>query len=86
VTIHDITDSSYPELLRVALRSKAYWLTFSPEGRWALVALAGTNEVAVVDAASRRVVAHLPAGAAPKRNLVIELDAGVDGRTGAARY
>jgi hypothetical protein len=74
VTIHDVVSSSHPELARVALDSKAYWLTFSPDGRWALVALSQANRVAMVDTQSRRVVAHLPAGAAPKRNLVIELD------------
>ena len=76
VTVHGITESSYPELARVPLESKGYWLTFSPDGRWALVALSGANQVAVVDAESRQIVAHLPAGTAPKRNLVIELDLG----------
>jgi len=74
VTIHEITGSSYRELARVALESRAYWLTFSPDGRWALVALSGANRVAVIDTESRQVVAHLPTGAGPKRNLVIELD------------
>lgn len=74
VTIHDITGSSYPQFSRISLESKAYWLTFSPDGRWALVALSDANQVAVVDARWRRVVAYLPAGAAPKRNLVIEPD------------
>jgi hypothetical protein len=72
VTIHEIT-GSYSEIARIALDAKAYWLTFSPDSRWALVALSGVDQVAVVDTASRRVVAHLPAGARPKRNLVIEL-------------
>lgn len=75
VTIHDITDSSHRELARVPLGSKAYWLTFSPDGRWALVALSGANQVAVVDTASREVVARLPTGPGPKRNLVIEVPA-----------
>jgi YVTN family beta-propeller protein len=74
VTIHDIADSSYPELARITLESKAYWLTFSPDGRWALIALSEVNEVAVVDTQTRRVVARLPAGASPKRNLVIDVD------------
>jgi DNA-binding beta-propeller fold protein YncE len=72
VTIHDVTRPSYPELDRLELASKAYWLTFSPDGRWALVALSDAGSVAVVDAAERRVVAQLEAGAAPKRNLVID--------------
>ncbi len=87
VTIHDVTDSTYPELARVPLASKAYWLTFSPDGRWAAVALSGTDQVAIVDAAAREVVAQLPTGAGPKRNLVIDLDPGRAGApTGRARY
>jgi YVTN family beta-propeller protein len=86
VTIHDVTGSTYRELARVVLESKAYWLTFSPDGRSALVALSEANQVAVIDAESRRVVAHLPAGAGPKRNLVIELDPVVGAGPGARQY
>ena len=77
---------TYPELARVSLASKAYWLTFSPDGRWALVALSGADQVAVVDAESRDVVAQLSTGAGPKRNLVIELDQLAGTLSGEARY
>jgi hypothetical protein len=86
VTIHDITGSSHPELARVPLACKAYWLTFSPDGRFAFVALSGLNEVAIVDADSRQVVAHLAAGDAPKRNLVIDLGPTPGDVPAAARY
>jgi DNA-binding beta-propeller fold protein YncE len=86
VTIHDITRKTHPELARVSLESKGYWLTFSPDGRWALVALSGANQVAVVDAESRQTVAHLPAGTAPKRNLVIELDSAEGTARAPTRY
>lgn len=87
VTIHEIEGSAYAELARIDLASKAYWLAFSPDSRWALAALAQTDQVAVVDTASRRVVAHLPAGAGPKRSLVIELPpvAETSGRAGRCR-
>jgi DNA-binding beta-propeller fold protein YncE len=86
VTIHEITGSSYRELDRIALESKAYWLTFSPDGQWALAALAGANQVAVIEAESRQVVGHLPAGAGPKRNLVIQLASVVGAGGAATRY
>jgi hypothetical protein len=76
VTVHDVTQPGYPELGRILLPSKAYWLTFSPDGRWALVALSDAGRVAVVDVAARRVAAQLDAGAAPKRNLVIDAAGG----------
>lgn len=86
VTIHDVTNPSYRELDRVSLGSKAYWITFSPDNRWAFVALSRAGRVAVVETASRRVTAHLAAGAGPKRSLVIELDPEAGARSRAARY
>jgi DNA-binding beta-propeller fold protein YncE len=71
VTIHALESPAFAETATIALPSKGYWITFSPDGRYACVALADTGEVAVIDAASRSVVRRLKAGAAPKRNLVL---------------
>ena len=73
VAVHDAMD--YRELARIALPGKAYWVTFAPDGSRALLALAEANQTAIVDAATRRVIALLPVGEAPKRNLVIDVDA-----------
>jgi DNA-binding beta-propeller fold protein YncE len=70
-TIHAMESPAFAETATIALPSKGYWITFSPDGRYACVALADTGEVAVIDAASRSVVRRLKAGAAPKRNLVL---------------
>ena len=72
VTVHDLTRPSYPEIFRIALKNKGYWLTFSPDSRWSFVALAGVGEVAVIDVNKLEVVAHFPVGKGPKRNLVID--------------
>jgi len=72
VTVHDLTDPGYAELAHLDLEAKGYWITFSPDSRWAFVALSDMGRVAVVDAEARRIVAHLDAGHGPKRNLVIE--------------
>jgi hypothetical protein len=85
ITIHDIADPAYPELARIPLAGKAYWLTFSPNGRWAAVALAGADQVAVVPAGSREVVAEFPTGSGPKRNLVVDLDPDLDPGRASAR-
>jgi len=55
------------------MADKAYWLTFGPDSRWAFVALTDRDCVAVVDARTKEVVAHLPTGAGPKRNLVLRI-------------
>jgi hypothetical protein len=72
VTVHDLTNPSYPEVARIALEDKGYWLTFSSDGRWSFVALSGASQVAMIDVENLEVVALLEAGSSPKRNLVID--------------
>jgi YVTN family beta-propeller protein len=48
-------------------------LTFSPDGKYAFVAVAGQNRVAVVDAQRREVISYIDVGTNPKRNLVISV-------------
>lgn len=71
VTVHDLDHPGHPERARIDLVDKGYWITFSPDGRQAFVAQSDAGRVAVVDAGTKRVVAHLDAGKGPKRNLVI---------------
>jgi hypothetical protein len=70
ITIHS-TESPYRELSWFALSDDAYWLTFSPDGRYAFVPVRDEWSVAMVDAASTRVLARFDVGPAPKRNLVV---------------
>jgi YVTN family beta-propeller protein len=49
------------------------WLTFSPDGKFAYVAVAGDNAVAAVDIAALKVVATIPVGQVPKRNATAML-------------
>jgi len=71
VNVHAIAGHAFPELASVPLPGKGYWITFSPDGRQAFVALSGRNAVAVVDAETRTVVTEVPVGVDPKRNLVL---------------
>lgn len=71
LTIHALQAPNFPELASIALPSKGHWLTFSPDGTYAYVALADAGEVAMIDAASRAIVTRMRAGEAPKRNLVL---------------
>jgi DNA-binding beta-propeller fold protein YncE len=75
LAVHDTTDPSYPETHLVELDGKGYWLTFSPDSRYAFVALSGRNQVAVIDTSDKRIVRHLSVGDAPKRNIVVEVAA-----------
>ena len=46
----------------------AAWVTLTPDGKSAYVAMAVTNDVSVVDVASLKEVARIPVGFVPKRN------------------
>ncbi|MEN8160042.1 MAG: cytochrome D1 domain-containing protein [Myxococcota bacterium] len=69
--IHALDDAGYPERAVIELPAKGYWLTFSPDGRLAFIALSEVDAVAVVDASRRRLVGRVAVGRGPKRNLVI---------------
>lgn len=74
LTVHALRSPDFPERHTQQLDGKGYWLTFTPDSRYAFVALKNRQQVAVIDAESKAVIKHLDAGRAPKRNLVINLD------------
>jgi YVTN family beta-propeller protein len=51
----------------------AAWVTLTPDGKTAYVAMAVTNNVAVVDLKSMKEVACIPVGFVPKRNITAML-------------
>ncbi|MEX1155148.1 cytochrome D1 domain-containing protein [Parvibaculum sp.] len=73
-TIHSTAAPGFPERATIDLPGKGYWLTFSPDGRHAFIALSDRSEVAMVDATSKDIIRILKAGQRPKRNLVIPTD------------
>ncbi len=79
-TIHqlDETDTTggtaFDELGHIKLPSKGYWLSHSPDGKFAFIALAETGHVAQIETGSRRIIRLLRAGDKPKRNIVVRGD------------
>jgi YVTN family beta-propeller protein len=73
VHIHDITKPDYPQIAALPMIGRIYWLTFSPDSKFAYIAVRSKSQVCVVDTATRKVVTHLDVGNTPKRNLVITL-------------
>ena len=71
VNVHRLEAPGFPEVVRVPLEDDAYWLTFSPDSRYAFAPVRDRSEVAVIDAKTKRIVTYLETGPAPKRNLVI---------------
>jgi len=49
------------------------WLTFSPDSKSVYIANAGSNNVSVIDIATRKEVTRIPVGQVPKRNITAVL-------------
>jgi len=73
---HVYVYSVYPELELLAgipVGTDPDWVTFTPDGRYAYVANAESNNVTAIDMRTYEPVATIPVGDAPKRNTVIRL-------------
>jgi YVTN family beta-propeller protein len=71
VHVYDITGDRPKQIATIPIGSRIYWLTFTPDGRECFVSARGADAVAVVDTASKRVTARIPAGKEPKRLIVV---------------
>jgi YVTN family beta-propeller protein len=71
VHIYDITGEKPKQFKTLPMGEKVYWLTFSPDGKTAYVAVRGNNEVAVVDAETKEITTRIKVGKEPKRLLVV---------------
>lgn len=71
VHIHDIQKTDYPEITSVPMIGRVYWLCFSPDSKYAFVAVRSERKVCVVDAETKQVLTHIAVGDTPKRNLVL---------------
>lgn len=73
VHVYDITGTKPRQTGAIPIGGTVYWLTFGPDGKYCYVSVRSRNEVAVVDTATREVVARIPAGKEPKRLLVVDV-------------
>lgn len=75
VHVYDIsTPGERPkQIATIPMGGRVYWLTFSPDGKHCYVSVRSRNETAVVDTATKRIIARIPAGKEPKRLLVVTL-------------
>src|SRR5439155_13990667 len=73
VHIYDITGDKPKQVKTLPMGEKVYWLTFTPDGKRAYVAVRGNDEVAVVDADTKEILERIKVGKEPKRLLVVTL-------------
>lgn len=71
VHVYDITGDKPKQVATIPMGGGVYWLTFGQDGRFCYVSVLSRSEVAVVDTASREIVARIPTGKAPKRLIVV---------------
>jgi YVTN family beta-propeller protein len=71
VHVYDITGDRPKQIATVPMPGGVYWLTFAPDGRFCYVSVLTRNLVAVVDTASKQIVATIPVGKEPKRLIVV---------------
>lgn len=73
VHVYDITSDRPKQVASIPIGGTVYWLTFGPDGKHGYISVRSRNEVAVVDAVSREVVARISVGKEPKRLLVVDV-------------
>jgi YVTN family beta-propeller protein len=76
VHVYDISAARPKQIATVPMPNRVYWLTFNPDGSRCYVSVHGHDEVAVVDTATKKVIAHIPVGKQPKRLLVVRVPDG----------
>ncbi len=69
--IFDATVEPPRQVATIVMQGGGYWMCFSPDGKWCYMSERIGNTVAVIDTATRRIVARIPVGTAPKRVLVV---------------
>jgi DNA-binding beta-propeller fold protein YncE len=73
VHVHEITSGAYKEIATLKLPGKIYWVTFTPDSKYAFVSVRNKGQVAVIDTATKEIVKLLEAGKEPKRTQVIDV-------------
>jgi YVTN family beta-propeller protein len=69
--IYDVTSQPPKYVSTVAVGDAPNWLTFSPDGKFAYSANAGSNSVSIVDCEKRIALKEIKVGSVPKRLLEV---------------
>jgi len=71
--VFDITVDPPKQTHTVVMKGGGYWMCFSPDGKNCYVSERIGDSVAVIDSATKKTVARIEVGKAPKRVLVVTL-------------
>ncbi len=71
--VFDITQEPPKQVATIVMKGGGYWICFSPDGKFCYISERIGDSVAVIDTATRKVVARIEVGKAPKRLLVLNV-------------
>jgi YVTN family beta-propeller protein len=74
--VFDLTADRPRQVATIEMQGNVYWLCFSPDGKTCYVSELDRNQVAAIDTATRKILARIPVGKAPKRVLALRVPAG----------
>jgi YVTN family beta-propeller protein len=69
--VFDLTAEPPKQTDTIAMKGGGYWMCFSPDGKFCYISERIGDSVAVIDTATKKTVARVPVGKAPKRVLVV---------------
>ena len=71
--VFDITVEPPKQIATIVMKGGGYWMSFAPSGKYCYISERIGDSVAVIDTATRKTVARIPVGKAPKRLLVVDV-------------
>ena len=69
--VFDLTVEPPKQVASLVMKGGGYWICFSPDGKYCYISERIGNSVAVIDTKTRKTVARIVVGKAPKRVLVV---------------
>jgi YVTN family beta-propeller protein len=73
--VFDITSEPPKQTATIVMKGGGYWMCFAPDGKHCYISERIGDTVAVIDTATRKTVARIEVGKAPKRLLVVDVPA-----------
>ena len=71
--VFDLTVNPPRQTDTIVMKGGGYWMCFTPDGKYCYISERIGDTVAVLDVASRKTVARIAVGKAPKRVLVVSV-------------
>jgi YVTN family beta-propeller protein len=71
--VFDLTTEPPKQTASIVMKGGGYWMCFSPDGKYCYISERIGDTVAVIDTATRKTVARIEVGKAPKRLLVVDV-------------